>query len=141
MAQLPSPSPDFSELLRSVARSFHVSIRLLPDPLRRPIGVVYLLARTSDTLADSPGLSADERRDLLEIWSSAVEGRLAGSAAGVRIASGLPTVASQEERALIDALPQCLAWLEELPNVTDDQTVTVGETVKLVSPDVQCRGQ
>jgi farnesyl-diphosphate farnesyltransferase len=104
-------------LLRAVSRTFYLSIRLLPSPLRQPIAVGYLLARASDTLADTAGLSSDERRDLLEIWSGAIDGRLAASAAAARIAGSFrPQQHEPGERDLIAALPQCLAWLDELPS-------------------------
>lgn len=115
MAQLSSPPSDLPALLRSASRSFYLSIRLLPQALRRPVGVAYLLARTSDTLADSRELPMESRHELLEIWSSAVEGRLAGSAASARIADAVTALRAPGERELIEALPQCVAWLEELP--------------------------
>ena len=40
-------------LLKSVSRSFYLSIRLMPAVLRPTIGVAYLLARASDTIADT----------------------------------------------------------------------------------------
>jgi farnesyl-diphosphate farnesyltransferase len=117
MAQLPSFSPSVPALLRAVSRSFYLSIRLLPAPLRRPIAVAYLLARASDTLADTAGLATDERRDLLEIWSGAIDGRLAASAAAARIAGSFrPEQHEPGERDLIEALPHCMTWLGELPS-------------------------
>ncbi|MDP3761540.1 MAG: squalene/phytoene synthase family protein [Ramlibacter sp.] len=102
-------------LLRGVSRSFYLSIRLLPAPLRHPIGVAYLLARATDTVADTAGLPADVRRDLLETLTTAIEGRTPAHAALARLAA----VFAQEqggadERRLILALPQCLEQLEAL---------------------------
>ena len=37
------------KLLQGVSRSFHLSIRLLPQALQAPIAVGYLLARATDT--------------------------------------------------------------------------------------------
>src|SRR3954447_22498343 len=42
-------------LLRSVSRSFYLSLRFLPKPLRDPLSLAYLLARATDTIADTPG--------------------------------------------------------------------------------------
>ena len=90
MAQLPVPPPKCRRCLRGVSRSFYLSIRLLPAALRRPIAVAYLLARATDTVADTAALPADARRDLLETLTTAIEGRtpahaaLAGLAAAVR---------------------------------------------------------
>eukprot|EP01034_Spumella_vulgaris_P003029 gene3029-3914_t len=43
-------SADKMALLRGVSRSFYVSIRLLPGPLREPVAAAYLLARATDTI-------------------------------------------------------------------------------------------
>jgi farnesyl-diphosphate farnesyltransferase len=57
---------DQSELLKSVSRSFYLSLRFLPGPMREPVSLGYLLARFSDTLADAPGLAEAERLEWLE---------------------------------------------------------------------------
>ncbi len=104
-------------LLRSVSRSFYLSIRLLPGRLRRPVALGYLLARASDTFADTADLPADERRDLLESWAGAIEARAAGPATATRLAASFaPLQRDARERALIEVLPQCLEWLQELPS-------------------------
>ena len=48
-------------LLRGVSRSFYLTMRALPGPVRGPIGLAYLLARTADTIADTATLPPDER--------------------------------------------------------------------------------
>lgn len=48
----PSPS-ELQGLIRGVARSFALSLRWLPLGVRAPVGLAYLLARASDTVADS----------------------------------------------------------------------------------------
>jgi farnesyl-diphosphate farnesyltransferase len=102
-------------LLRGVSRSFYVSIRLLPAPLRRPVAVAYLLARAADTLADSPGLPSDERREKIQALVAAVDGRLpAAEATGAFTARFAGLQHNAAERDLLDALPWCLSWLEEL---------------------------
>ncbi len=50
-----------TDILKGVSRSFYLSLRLLPRPMRRAAGIAYLLARTSDTIADSVSGSAEER--------------------------------------------------------------------------------
>lgn len=57
---------DQSELLKSVSRSFYLSLRFLPAEMREPVSLGYLLARFSDTVADAPGLGEAERHDWLE---------------------------------------------------------------------------
>jgi Phytoene/squalene synthetase len=48
-------------LLRDVSRSFYLTLRILPARIRSQIGLAYLLARTTDTIADT-GLIAPEKR-------------------------------------------------------------------------------
>ena len=107
-------------LLRGVSRSFYLSIRLMPTAVRAPIAVGYLLARATDTVADTTALPQTERLALLQQLLSAIEsptGELAG------LAQGLAEFARQQtdphEQALMRALPQCLALLQALP--TADQ--------------------
>ncbi len=40
-------------ILRDVSRSFYLTLRVLPHTVRPQIGLAYLLARTSDTVADT----------------------------------------------------------------------------------------
>lgn len=48
------PGPDLLRaLLRDVSRSFYRTLQILPGPVRRPIGLGYLLARATDTIADT----------------------------------------------------------------------------------------
>jgi farnesyl-diphosphate farnesyltransferase len=63
------------ELLKPVSRSFYISIRLLPKALREPVALAYLLARTSDTIADSSALAAEKRIELLDRFARAIAGK------------------------------------------------------------------
>ena len=48
-------------LLREVSRSFYLTLRVLPATIRPQIGVAYLLARTSDTIADTELVPLEKR--------------------------------------------------------------------------------
>src|SRR5437016_13159998 len=61
--------------LRSVSRSFYLSIRFLPAPLREPVALTYLLARTTDTVADTPRISRTLRVATLQTLSKAIQGK------------------------------------------------------------------
>ncbi len=63
------------ELLKPVSRSFYLSIRLLPRGLREPVALAYLLARTSDTIADSNAVTAEKRIELLDRFARAIAGK------------------------------------------------------------------
>ena len=67
--------PDlFGAVLASVSRSFYLTIRALPPALRRPVGLAYLLARSSDTIADSAGTDAAMRIVALRELGTAIQG-------------------------------------------------------------------
>jgi farnesyl-diphosphate farnesyltransferase len=61
-------------LLKEVSRSFYLTLRVLPGRIRPQIGLAYLLARATDTIADT-GLVAVEQR-LASL--AALRGRILG---------------------------------------------------------------
>lgn len=80
----------FTTILASVSRSFYLTIKVLPEEVRQPVGLAYLLARASDTMADSGALPAAGRLAALQAFleaiktgeSAAIVERLPGIAAG-----------------------------------------------------------
>ncbi|WP_423431448.1 phytoene/squalene synthase family protein [Limisphaera sp. 4302-co] len=54
------------QLLRATSRSFYLSLRVSPARVREPIAVAYLLARTTDTVADAGTIAVANRLRLLE---------------------------------------------------------------------------
>src|SRR3982751_461605 len=52
-------------LLKSVSRSFYLTLRILPSKIRPQIGLAYLLARTTDTIADTELVSVELRLEAL----------------------------------------------------------------------------
>lgn len=121
MPQARHSPPEMLALLRAVSRSFYVSIRLLPASLRRPVAVAYLLARATDTLADTADLPSLERREKLETLAAAIDGRLPGRNHVASLAGSFARLqADAAERDLIIALPSCLSWLEELAQADRD---------------------
>jgi farnesyl-diphosphate farnesyltransferase len=108
-------------LLRGVSRSFYLSIRLLPAPLRGPIAVGYLLARATDTVADTTALPLADRLQLLSALMAAIDspgGDLQGSHQALSEFAERQT--DPHERALMQALPACLSLLQALS--PEDQT-------------------
>lgn len=59
------------DLLKQVSRSFYLTLRILPRPVRAQLSLAYLLARASDTVVDTQLVEIGRRRDaLLQIRSS-----------------------------------------------------------------------
>ncbi|MGH8023805.1 MAG: squalene/phytoene synthase family protein, partial [Limisphaerales bacterium] len=63
------------ELLRATARSFYLTLRVLPAAIRRQIGFAYLLARATDTIADTGTVPLDQRLDALQKLGERIQGR------------------------------------------------------------------
>ncbi len=55
----------FWPLLKSVSRSFYLSLRYLPNSVRLPLSLAYLLARATDTLADYSTIPVMFRLELM----------------------------------------------------------------------------
>jgi farnesyl-diphosphate farnesyltransferase len=54
------------DLLKATSRSFYLTLRVLPARVRPQIGLAYLLARTTDTIADTEILPVVQRLDALQ---------------------------------------------------------------------------
>jgi len=100
-------------ILARVSRSFYLSIRLLPKKLRDPVSLGYLLARASDTIADTTELPLDLRMENLRLLVRGIQGEALGDAIVGLSASVTPLQKNKAERALIESLQSCLDWLEQ----------------------------
>src|SRR4029077_19846682 len=100
-------------ILRSVSRSFYLSIRFLPAQLREPIALAYLLARTTDTVADTTRIPGSVRMETLKMLSDGVQGKASPEAVINHVASFVLLQENAAERTLLDSLPDCLKWLEQ----------------------------
>ena len=105
-----------SEVLRSVSRSFYLSIRILPGRLRDPVALAYLLARATDTIADTVDVPAKIRGEGLRNLASAIQGEASVDVMAKLRASFAPLQKNEAERALIESLPACLGWLDKVDN-------------------------
>ncbi|HEV2455590.1 MAG TPA: phytoene/squalene synthase family protein [Verrucomicrobiae bacterium] len=65
----------YNELLRATARSFYLTLRVLPAAIRRQIGFAYLVARAADTIADTEIVPLDQRLDALQKLTEHIQGR------------------------------------------------------------------
>ena len=102
------------DLLRRVSRSFYLSLAILPRALREPFGLAYLLARASDTVADTRLLPRAERLRHLATLGAAYAGAAAPEVAGVaRACASAQTHAA--ERELLERVGETLAWVERQP--------------------------
>jgi farnesyl-diphosphate farnesyltransferase len=101
-------------LLRSVSRSFYLSLRFLPKALRDPLSLAYLLARATDTIADTAKSPVALRTEALRTLAAMIqEGGSTEKTAQLQ-ESFVPLQTDKAERALIEQLPALLDWLDDL---------------------------
>jgi farnesyl-diphosphate farnesyltransferase len=101
-------------ILRSVSRSFYLSIRFLPAQLREPIALAYLLARTTDTVADTSQIAVTVRMETLRLLADGIQGTASPDVVADLTASFVSLQKNASERQLLEALPDCLFWLNQL---------------------------
>ncbi|RYD84824.1 MAG: squalene/phytoene synthase family protein [Verrucomicrobiaceae bacterium] len=94
-------------ILKAVSRSFYLSVRILPRELRAPVGLAYLLARASDTIADSSAASSEVRLRHLAAYNVMIQ---SGSTDGLGLLQRDIQPDHPGERELIKQLDNCLAW-------------------------------
>jgi farnesyl-diphosphate farnesyltransferase len=104
----------WTAILRSVSRSFYLSIRFLPTQLREPVALAYLLARTTDTVSDAAEIFRSVRMETLRMLSDGIQGKASRDVVVNLIASFVPPEANTSERQLLESLPTCLKWLDQL---------------------------
>jgi farnesyl-diphosphate farnesyltransferase len=106
-------------LLKGVSRSFYLTLRVLPEGMRDPIGLAYLLARAADTIADTSLIAPEQRLALLLTLRDQVNGK-AGSEAddGAWLRRVTDEVAGQQtqsdEKVLLESLGPALGVLAQL---------------------------
>ncbi len=116
-------------LLKGVSRSFYLTLRVLPEGMRDPIGLAYLLARAADTIADTSLIPPAQRLELLLSLRAQVNGapepdalaRIAGEVAGQQMVS--------DEKTLLESLGPALAMLSQLSAADRDAVRDVVTTL------------
>ena len=118
-----------AEILRSVSRSFYLSIRFLPAQLREPIALAYLLARTTDTIADTAQIATSVRMETLKLLSSGIQGTASREAVTELVESFVSLQENERERQLLASLRDCLAQLEGMEHVDRNDIRVVLEQI------------
>jgi farnesyl-diphosphate farnesyltransferase len=103
-----------TDLLRSVSRSFYLTLRVLPAAVRPQIGLAYLLARATDTIADTNLVSVERRLDALAALRARILGERGDAVNFGEIAAAQPGQAgggSNAEHTLLQRVEQAVAVL------------------------------
>jgi farnesyl-diphosphate farnesyltransferase len=113
-------------LLASVSRSLYLSIRLLPRKLRAPVGLAYLLARASDTIADSAQAPEATRLQHLAAFERMIR---TGKPQGLDDLQRDIHTEHAGETMLLCNLDRCLQWLAILDSKDRGEVVDVLEKI------------
>jgi farnesyl-diphosphate farnesyltransferase len=110
-------NPLLGDLLKNVSRSFYTTLRILPGKIRDQIGLAYLLARTSDTIADTNLVAPEARLNALRSFRDGVSGT---GKSGLQLGELAERQSSEAERVLLRQTEASLALLEKLspPDLT-----------------------
>lgn len=122
-------------LLEAVSRSFYLTVKVLPGRVREPVALAYLLARATDTVADTEAVAVEGRLDCLRLLRERIASTQttplpAGSFAEAQSADG--------ERLLLNRLEALIELLEHEPPELRDPirvvlaTITSGQELDLV---------
>ncbi|NKB46682.1 MAG: hypothetical protein GKR77_02745 [Legionellales bacterium] len=143
-------------LTRSVSRSFYLTLRLLPAAVRDSACVAYLLARISDTLADTPTVELAQRTIWLQQFATLcrLPVNLTDPSLADLAAACAPHQTNIAEQHLMSELTFCLTCLTQLPTMEqqriqavlqpilrgqqfDLQRFTQGETAPLTASELE----
>ena len=114
MAEIVSNDAQFflTTLLRAVSRSFYLTLRVLPKPIRPQIGFAYLLARATDTIADTEAVPPTQRLTVLARLRDQI---LAPAPQGIDLGELSACQMSEGEKLLLTRLDEILKLVFQLP--------------------------
>jgi len=114
------------ELLKETSRSFYLTLRVLPGRVRSQIGLAYLLARTTDTIADSELIPVEQRLRALQQLRERILGERSTVLDFTEIAG---RQGDSAERRLLE---KCDLSLAQLRGLSPDDLQRVREVLKTI---------
>lgn len=100
-----------NDLLRATSRSFYLTLRVLPGSVRQQIGLAYLLARATDTIADTEIVPIADRLAALHALRARI---LRTTEFNPQFASLAEKQGASAERELLVRIHEALADLDRL---------------------------
>ncbi len=114
------------DLLKDVSRSFFLTLRVLPATIRPQISLAYLLARTTDTIADTELVPLEQRLQALR----ALRERILGSRETQLDFGDLARQqGSPAERAILEKVETSTALLQTFPSADRQMIREVLDTI------------
>jgi len=119
-------SKQLEGLLKQTSRSFYLTLRVLPAAVRPQIGLAYLLARTTDTIADTELVPLEQRLDALKRLRERI---LGSSTAPLNFGELAKHQGSPAEAALLEKVEDSLTLLQTLSSADQQLVRTVLNTI------------
>lgn len=118
--------PSLNDLLKQTSRSFYLTLRVLPRAIRSQIGLAYLLARTTDTIADTELVPVAQRLEALQRLRERILGTSTASLNFGALAQhqGVPA-----ERQLLERIEEALLHLGQLSEADRTRVRRVLDTI------------
>lgn len=102
-------------VLKGVSRSFYLTIRFLPRLMREPISLGYLLARASDTIADTEQVPAALRETCLAKFTPALNDKVVrAELVELILGSFVDYQTNPKERLLLERLDDVFHWYDSI---------------------------
>ena len=115
-----------TDLLSRVSRSFYLTLRVLPSVMREPIGLAYLLARASDTIADTELVPSSRRLELLDAFGRAIQSE------SVRAPVMKDLEKHQQDDSEAELLRVCHEAIDLLREVPEENRQLIQEVLKII---------
>lgn len=103
------------DLLKAVSRSFYLTIRFLPQQMRPAVALAYMLARATDSVADTSAAGEDERIAALQRMAAAIAGEEEADLEQLLSDTLAPQQQKPEEATLLSRFMECVAALKSFP--------------------------
>ena len=126
-------------VLKSVSRSFYLTLVVLPSDVRAPVSLAYLLARAADTIADTDVIERTRRLHYLtrlrEWIMEPAKHREAVREVQAELLATRPTAQfDQSERVLLSQLEECGALLESF---TPEDQALIRRVLRILTQGMQ----
>ena len=108
------------KLLASVSRSFYLTLKALPEGLREPLSLAYLLARAADTIADTAGVPESLKTECLREFDQVVQSEVRNATGEAALCERLriefiPGQTDLDEAHLLERLHEAFDALWKFP--------------------------
>jgi farnesyl-diphosphate farnesyltransferase len=123
-----------NDLLQATSRSFYLTLRVLPARVRPQIGLAYLLARTTDTIADTELVPPAQRLDALQKLRERILGQ---NSAPLNFGELAQNQSSPAEKLLLEKVEDSLSALQNFSEADQKlirdvlTTITSGQELDL----------